>query len=42
MHLAIFFGCTVQFVLDLVGNAKDRFSRDDVHFISSPDPSAHR
>ena len=26
-----FMGCTAQFVLDLVGNPKDRFSRDVAH-----------
>ena len=30
-HLAIFCGCTVRFVSNLVGNPKDRFSRDAVH-----------
>ena len=26
--LAIFYGCTARFVLDLVGNPEDRFSHD--------------
>ena len=36
--LAIFCGCTARFVSDLVGNPKDRFSRDwqaDLHFCYS-------
>ena len=36
--LAIFCGCTVRFVSDLVGNPKDRFSRDADHFrLHSPE-----
>ena len=29
--LAIFCGCTAQFVLDLVGNPKDQFSHNKAH-----------
>ena len=31
--LAIFCGYTVQFVMDLVGNPKDRFSHDSAHIV---------
>ena len=31
--LTIFYGCTARFVLDLVGNPKDRFSHDTAHII---------
>ena len=31
--LAIFCGCTAQFVSDLVGNPEDRFCRDMAHNI---------
>ena len=30
--LAIFCGCTVRFVWDLVGNPEDRFSHNEAHF----------
>ena len=29
----VFYGCTAWFVLDLVRNPKDRFSRDAAHMI---------
>ena len=32
--LAIFSGCTAQFVLDLIGNSEDIFSHDVAHIIS--------
>ena len=32
--LAIFYGCTAKFVLDLVGNPEDRFSHNEAHTIS--------
>ena len=31
--LAIFFGCTALFVLDLVGNPEDRFSHNEAHLV---------
>ena len=31
--LAIFCGCTVRFVSDLVGNPEDRFSHNDAHMV---------
>ena len=31
--LAIFCGCTVRFVWDLVGNPEDRFSHNEAHYV---------
>ena len=32
MPLAILCGCTARFMMDLVGNPKDRFSHNEAHF----------
>ena len=34
--LAIFCGCTVRFVSDLVGNSEDRFSHNEAHLLKQP------
>ena len=33
LPLAIFYDCTAQFVLDLVGNPEDRFSQNEAHLM---------
>ena len=33
MHLAIFCGCTAQFVSDMVGNPDDPISRGEAHLV---------